>query len=299
MELREIEIFLTLAEELHFGRTAEKLHVSPARVSQSIKKQERSIGAELFERTSRNVRLTPIGERLRDELQLGYRQIRQAVANAAAAGGVHGVVRVGFSAPWCGDLIVKAADVFRERHTSCEVQIVERLLNDRFKALQTRELDLQLTELPIDEPDIVNGPVLFREPRALQVPADHPLAARESLTIEDYAEIPLITVEGPPDYFLEYHLPRRTPNGLPIQRGPAVISFQETQSLIGAGKGAQPSTMRAKAYHSRPDTVFLPVLDAPTVDFGLTWLADGDMPKIRAFVQAVLDAAEAEGLQIQ
>ena len=85
MELRDIEIFLTLAEELHFGRTAERLHVTPARVSQAIKKQERTIGATLFERTSRVVRLTPIGEQLRDDLELGYRQIRQAIGGAAAA----------------------------------------------------------------------------------------------------------------------------------------------------------------------------------------------------------------------
>jgi DNA-binding transcriptional LysR family regulator len=59
MELRDIEIFLALAEELHFGRTAERLHVSQARVSQAIKKQERRIGGTLFERSSRQVRLTP------------------------------------------------------------------------------------------------------------------------------------------------------------------------------------------------------------------------------------------------
>ncbi|MCA2221070.1 helix-turn-helix domain-containing protein [Nonomuraea aurantiaca] len=59
MELRDIEIFLTLCEELHFGRTAERLHVTPARVSQAIKKQERRVGAALFERDNRRVALTP------------------------------------------------------------------------------------------------------------------------------------------------------------------------------------------------------------------------------------------------
>jgi hypothetical protein len=72
VELRDIEIFLVLAEELHFGRTAERLHVSRARVSQAIKKQERRIGAPLFDRTSRTVTLTPIGQRLRDDLQQAY-----------------------------------------------------------------------------------------------------------------------------------------------------------------------------------------------------------------------------------
>jgi DNA-binding transcriptional LysR family regulator len=168
VELRDIEVFLTLAEELHFGRTAERLHVTPARVSQAIKKQERAIGAALFERTSRVVRLTPAGERLRDDLEPGYRQIRQAIGGAAAAArGIGGTVRVGFSGPWCGDMIVKAAEVFRDRHPACAVKVVERLLSDRFGALRAGEIDLQLAELPADEPDIVNGPILFRERRAL------------------------------------------------------------------------------------------------------------------------------------
>ncbi|MBE1592110.1 LysR family transcriptional regulator [Nonomuraea angiospora] len=73
VELRDIEIFLTLAEELHFSRTAERLHITQARVSQAIKKQERSIGAALFERSSRQVRLTPLGEQLHRDLSAGYR----------------------------------------------------------------------------------------------------------------------------------------------------------------------------------------------------------------------------------
>ncbi|WP_030443581.1 LysR family transcriptional regulator [Actinoplanes subtropicus] len=83
MELRDIEIFLTLAEELHFGRTAERLRVSSARVSQSIKQQERRIGGALFERTSRSVRLTPLGRRFRDRLDAGYREIAAGLDEAA------------------------------------------------------------------------------------------------------------------------------------------------------------------------------------------------------------------------
>jgi len=89
VELRDIEVFLTLAEELHFGRTAERLHVTPARVSQAIKKQERAIGAALFERTSRVVRLTPAGERLRDDLEPGYRRLWAGLrATSELAGGM-------------------------------------------------------------------------------------------------------------------------------------------------------------------------------------------------------------------
>lgn len=96
MELRDIEIFLTLAEELHFGKTAERLHVSAARVSQAIKKQERSVGAALFERTSRNVRLTPVGEQLRKDLQPIYHGLLESMERARlAADGKTGVLRIG------------------------------------------------------------------------------------------------------------------------------------------------------------------------------------------------------------
>ncbi|WP_345570353.1 LysR family transcriptional regulator [Nonomuraea rosea] len=95
MELREIEIFLALAEELHFGRVAERLHVSVAAVSKAIKKQERAVGVELFARDSRNVRLTPVGEQLRDDLRQVYQGLTQSLERARlAARGKTGTLRV-------------------------------------------------------------------------------------------------------------------------------------------------------------------------------------------------------------
>ncbi|WP_406387970.1 LysR family transcriptional regulator [Streptomyces sp. NBC_00887] len=85
MELRDIEIFLALAEELHFGRTAERLHVSQARVSQAIGRQERRLGVTLFDRTSRRVSLTPVGRRLREDLQQAFDLLQAGLARAEAA----------------------------------------------------------------------------------------------------------------------------------------------------------------------------------------------------------------------
>ncbi|GAA4779007.1 LysR family transcriptional regulator [Citricoccus nitrophenolicus] len=80
MERREIEIFLTLAEELHFGRTAGRLLVSQARVSQSIAKLEHRFGVTLFDRTSRRVALTPVGAALYADVRAGFERIEHAVA---------------------------------------------------------------------------------------------------------------------------------------------------------------------------------------------------------------------------
>ncbi len=86
MERYEIETFLTLAEELHFARSAARLHVTPGRVSQTIKTLERRVGGALFERDSRRVALTSVGRRLRDDRQPTYRQIQQAVADDFTSG---------------------------------------------------------------------------------------------------------------------------------------------------------------------------------------------------------------------
>ncbi|MFI6093026.1 LysR family transcriptional regulator [Streptomyces sp. NPDC051218] len=292
MELREIEIFLALAEELHFGRTADRLHVTPARVSQAIKKQERVIGAELFKRTSRNVQLTPIGAQLRDGLAVGYQHIQEALAAASAAGrGINGELHIGYATAWCGNLIVAAADTFRARHPDCRIHIYESPLLEPLGPMRDGSRDLQLIELPIDEPDIVNGPVLFTEPRALIVPADHPFAERETVSLEDLAEAPLITITGQPQYFLDLHYPHRTPQGRPIPRGPSTTAWQEVLTMVGAGKGVSPTSARAAHYYSRPDIVYVPFSDAPPVEYGLLWPAAANTPRLRAFVRTVVETA--------
>ncbi len=125
MELRDIEIFVTLAEELHFGRTAERPHVSQARVSQAIKAQERRIGAALFDRSSRAVALTPLGAQLRDDLRAGYAAIRTGVVKATeTARGMTGTVRVGVMGA-VGHEIRDVIDAFRGRYPDCEVALRE------------------------------------------------------------------------------------------------------------------------------------------------------------------------------
>ncbi|MFF7342084.1 LysR family transcriptional regulator [Streptomyces sp. NPDC008163] len=295
MELRDIEIFLTLAQELHFGRTAERLHVTPARISQAIKRQERILGAELFKRTSHHVQLTPVGSRLRDDLTVGYRQIQEALATAAAAGqAITGELHIGFAGAWSGNLIVAAADDFRTRHPNCPIHMHESPMSDPLSPLRNGNRDLQLVELPIHEPDIVSGPVLFREPRVLAVPPGHPFAERDTVSVEDLADAPLITITEQPQYFLDHHYPHRTPRGRHIPRGPSTTTWQGVLALVGAGKGVSPASARAAHYYSRPDIVYVPFRDAPPVEYGLFWSNTGNTPKVRAFVRAIVEAASRE-----
>ncbi len=254
MEQREIEIFLTLAEELHFGRTAERLHVSTTRVSQTIRKVERQIGVPLFERTSRRVVLTPIGRHLEEGLRPAFQQTREVIARAIAAGrGVDGELVVGFVGTVVGRFLHSVGEVFQARHPACQIQIREARYSDFLGLLRSGELDLALVPFPVEEPDLVSGPVLFSEPTVLAVSSRHPFARRKSVTLEDLARDKVLHPASVPEYMKDALAPRTTPSGKAIERGPEFGTVQEMLSLIGAGQGMFPVPVHATLYDTRPE----------------------------------------------
>jgi DNA-binding transcriptional LysR family regulator len=295
VEQRDIEIFLTLAEELHFGRTAERLHVSTARVSQTIKKLERRIGAALFERTSRHVALTPIGRRLDDDLRPAYQQIREGIDRAIAAGhGVEGVLRVGFIGTAVGQFLHRVAETFHTRYPACRVEIREARYSDFLGLLRADEIDVMLVPVPVHEPDLACSPVLFREPTVLAVSARHPLARRASVSLEDLASEKVLRPRSMPDYMDESLVPRETPAGKTIERGPGFSTVQEMLSLIAAGKGIFPVPAHARSYDTRPDITYIPIRDGLPRERRLAWRAAAETSRIRAFRQTARDFAAAQ-----
>ncbi|PWU47510.1 LysR family transcriptional regulator [Micromonospora globispora] len=291
MELRDIEIFLTLAEELHFGRTAGRLHVSQARVSQSIKQQERRIGGALFERTSRIVRLTPLGERLRDRLRAGYGEIMSGIDEAAAeARGQAGTLTVGTMATHYQS-IAAALDLFRQRHPQCELRLREILPTDPLGGLRAGRVDIGMLFLPIREPDLAVGPVLHTEELVLAVASDHRLAGRDTVEMEDLGDYPVVFPDGPiPDYVWEAHTPAVTPAGRPIRRGLVVATLEEAFTAIAGGSVVSPIGSDAAATRQRGDITFVPITEGPILRYAPVWRSGGETPLVRAFVQAAADA---------
>lgn len=293
MELREIEIFLTLAEELHFGRSAERLHVSPARVSQAIKKQERAIGAPLFERTSRQVQLTPVGEVLRQRLRPAYEGIREAVAEATAlARRPVGTLTLGVMGAQMHDMREVLAR-FRTRCPSVELRFREVLFSDPFSALRAGEIDAVTAWLPVREPDLTVGAVLREEPLHLMVAAGHPLARQDSVSMEVLADHPVPRVDGAaPAHWTAAVLPHRTPSGRPVGPGPSVSTFYEVLAHVAAGDAVCPCPDEGRRYHAQTDITYLPFHDAPPVRWGLVWRTDRATPLVRALADAATDSGD-------
>ncbi|MFI0451767.1 LysR family transcriptional regulator [Actinomadura sp. 6N118] len=290
MELRDIEIFLTLAEELHFGRTAERLHLTQGRVSQSIKKQERGIGALLFERTNRSVRLTAVGEQLRGDLQPVYRELHDSIKRASlAAEGKTSVLRIGMIPSFAHDLR-PFWEAFRARHPQWGLQIRHNLFVEPFKPLRSGAIDVLVAWFPVEEPDLTAGPLVWTEPRALMVAADHELVERGQVCLDvlgDYG------VCGPsvalPDYWENTAVPFSTPRGHAVPRNTLITTWEDMATVVADGQAIQTVQWSAIRYNARPDIAYLPIRDARPISWGLVWRTDAETPAIRSLAKVFRD----------
>ena len=291
MEQREIEIFLAVAEELHFGRAAERLHVSTARVSQTVRKIEARIGGQLFERTSRRVALTPIGQRLYDDLQPAHQQIQDGIERAvAAARGIRDTLRVGFVGASAGQFVLAVAATFEAEHPDVEVQIRENQFGDGLDLLRSGEIDMVLAVLPLKgarQAGLSSGDVLFTEEQLLAVSARHPYAGRASVSREDVARAKVLrSPPAIPDYWDEMLAPTHRPDGREYERGPAFATIQEMLALVGAGKGSYPVPIEASEFYIRPDVAYVPIHDALPFEWRFIWPTAAETRRVRAFDQA-------------
>ncbi|MFD5202288.1 LysR family transcriptional regulator [Streptomyces sp. NPDC058375] len=300
MERRDIEIFLTLAEELHFGRSAERLHVSVAMVSKAVKKLERAVGAPLFDRTSRRVALTPIGRRLENDIRPAHQQILDGFARAVAAGsGSDGVLRVGFLGTAVAQFVLQVAEAFQATHPTCRVELIESRYSDGTALLHDDTVDVLLLAAPGVEPDLLESPVLFREPSVLAVSARHPFARRTSVRLEDLARDKVLRPRGVPAEIDALSVPGRTPSGRPVERGADFATVQEMFALVGAGRGVFPVPSHAARYDVRPDVAYVPLSDGLPYAWRLIWRAAAETSRTRAFCLAASAFVEVHGNPLQ
>ncbi|MFF2749884.1 LysR family transcriptional regulator [Kitasatospora sp. NPDC058048] len=290
LERLEIEVFLALAGELHFGRTAERLHLTTGRVSQVVKKLERRIGGQLFDRTSRSVRLTPVGRQLADDLAPVVAAMEAALRRAEDANrGVTGELRVAFLGEWTAPVLLKAAALFGERHPDCRVDVREVQLSNSRASLVDGSIDILIASYPFD--GMARGPVLLTERRVLAVAAGHPLAGERSVSLEVLADHPVVQY---PDVtsvgFKRDRTPGRTPSGRPVPKGPSGGTFSEMLSLVAMGRGVLPVGEHSRRYYPRPDVAYVPIHDAPPIQRGPVWLESNTTARVRAFVRAATDA---------
>ena len=176
MEFRHITSFLALADELHFGRAAEKLRISQPSLSQQLQKLERQVGVQLVARTSHSVRLTPAGEAFRRECRRLLAQADLAVEAARWAGsGATGHLRVGFNYPAGQRILAPTLTLLRHRHPEVQTSLVPRATRAQLADLREGRVDVALVYGSLDEVGLRQRPILTL-PVVGVCSSGHPLA---------------------------------------------------------------------------------------------------------------------------
>jgi DNA-binding transcriptional LysR family regulator len=198
MELRRFKYMAVLAEELHFGRAAERLGIAQPALTQQIQALERDLGVQLFQRTKRSVRLTVAGRVTLDEAIRTLQQADRTRLVARQAGrGQLGHIEIGFvgSAIFSG-VLSKAIFHFREANPMVELRLNELGILQQLSDVGSGRLDLGIVRLPVKSlPLDVGISTLFRESIILAVPAQHPLARRKQIALDVLRDEPFVAVQ--------------------------------------------------------------------------------------------------------
>jgi DNA-binding transcriptional LysR family regulator len=269
-ELHEVRVFLALADELHFGRAAQRLMLTPSRVSQVISKLERTLGGRLFERTSRSVRLTPFGERFLASVRPAYQELEAALTGARdLSADTASSLRVGFTSTVDGPALIRLTEAFQARHPGCRMSMHEVPVCDPYAALRRDDVDVVANWLLVRDTDLVAGPAIAHYDRVLAVSRRHRLAGRPEMSLEELGEE---TIAGPPPSFpaalADELFPARTPSGRPIRRVRVPRSPYEIMARVARDEIVQ-LTMADLTLLRREDLVPIPVRDVAPMPLGL------------------------------
>jgi DNA-binding transcriptional LysR family regulator len=303
LDSRQLRYFVAVAEELSFGRAAERLGMAQPPLSRAIRDLERRLGVRLLERTTRQVRLTPAGEVLLRDARNVLEAIAAAARRAVNAGRPAPELRLALKADFDAGLLPQFLDAYQREDAAIPVELVLGGRGDQVKALRDGRADVAITPELSDGRGLDVEPLLH-EPQLVALAASDPLAARSSLSLDDLAG-------------------RVLPDGRPAELGGApagpahaaagpaepaargsfagsrrpVRDLTELFSLVELGGVIWFVPVSIARRHVRPGIAYRTVADLRPVEFSIAWPRDSRSPAVAAFVRAATAvAAEAQPL---
>ncbi len=289
MELRHLRYFVTVAEELHFGRAAERLFISQPPLSQQIQHLEREIGVALFLRTSRSVQLTPAGEVFLRDARLILAAVDNAVLGAKrAARGEEGWLGIGFAASATYDLLPAVLHDFRQSYPAIALSLVELNAAEQAVALHDHSIHVGFARPPIVDDLFVVAAVL-KEPFVVALPATHPLVASTAVSLaelacEDFVSFP---ERPPPSYAQCVRQACEMASGFTPRVVQEVREMQTAISLVVAGLGIALLPASVANLH-RAGLVLLPLQEpAPRTELAIVSRRDDPSPVLANFLAIV------------
>ncbi|WAZ26542.1 LysR substrate-binding domain-containing protein [Streptomyces cinnabarinus] len=275
MELRTLRYFVAVAEELHFGRAAARLHMSQPPLSRAIKQMEADVGAPLLVRSPAGVTLTPVGAVLLDEARDLLDHADRVRVRVSAAAGV-AAITVGILGDGTDPGVARLASAYRRRHPSIDIRIRDTDLTDPTCGLRARLVDVALTRAPFDEAALTVR-TLRTDPIGVVLRADDPLARRDRLRLADLSDRRWFQFPQGTDPLWQSYW-----NGGRPREGPVVRAVQEClQAVLWNG-----TVGLAPLGHDLPaELAVVPLTDMTPSRVVAVWNEGDTNPLVRSFVE--------------
>jgi DNA-binding transcriptional LysR family regulator len=288
MEFRHLTSFVTVAEELHFRRAAERLHIVQPALSQQIAKLEAELGVQLLERTNRRVTLTDAGRVFLDDARAMLRLRDRAISYARTVqSGTSGALNIGYVGPSAYSGMPQLIRAFRRDFPQVDLRLHELTTRDQVEGVVSGRLDVGICRLPASD-DRLNVSELWVESTMIALPAEHALAGQEQVRLADLATDRFILVARAqePTAFDTYL-------SLCLAAGFSPIIVEEAQQihsiieLVAAGLGVAlvPSSLSAL---SRPGVYFRALEEGSQAQLhtALIWRRGTRSPLVGEFLKA-------------
>ncbi|WP_330254414.1 LysR substrate-binding domain-containing protein [Nocardia sp. NBC_00565] len=266
MELRQLRYFVTVAEELHFGRAAERLHIAQPAVSQQVRRLERELRVQLLDRSPRRVRLTEAGLRFLPAARRVLAAADQARASVAdLAGGRAAVLRLG-TVTGLGARLDAILDAFTERVPHLQVELVTLPVRERLAQVADGRLDAAFVRAPAEDTLELEYLHAWDDPLVAVLPARHPLAAHNTVRLADLASVPLrLTERRNHPALVDLVLTSCQRAGFEPVPAPTATTLQDNLAAIGTA-----AAMWTVIYAANADQVHNPrVVFRPFADGGM------------------------------
>ncbi|MFF1719806.1 LysR family transcriptional regulator [Streptomyces sviceus] len=275
MELRTLRYFVAVAEELHFGRAATRLHMSQPPLSRAIKQLEAEVGALLFARSPVGVTLTPVGRVLLDEARALLDHADRVRVRVSAAAGVT-TLTVGILGDGTDPGMSRLAAAYRRRHPGIEIRIRDTDLTDPTCGLRAGLVDVALTRAPFDETALTVR-ALRTDPVGVVLRADDPLARRDRLRLAELSDRPWFRFPQGTDPVWQSYWNAGRP-----REGPVVRAVQEClQAVLWNG-----TVGLAPLGHDLPaELAVVPLTDMAPSRVVAVWNERDTNPLIRSFIE--------------
>jgi len=294
MDLRLLRYFSVLADELHFGRAANRLHMSQPPLSQQIRLLEEEIGTPLFERSHHRVELTAAGRTLKEQVPLVFAQLQRALDLTRQTGrGELGELEIGMISSVMVGMLPRALALFRDRYPDVSWRLHEMTPANQLAALKEKRIDVCVFRLGHDDPAVRNE-LLVTEPIRAVLPEHHPLAERAVLSPADLAGEPFVTLELKQSRFAQFLYQSCVQAGFTPLVRQQVIEVQTLLSLVRTGFGVAllPATIEQLAPAGVVFRRLAPSM--PEVPLYAVYRADDASPVLQLFLDTLRELVSAE-----